>query len=129
MVEVKTYTAVIERDEAEGLWNAHLAEEDGVFTFGRSLEAARDHIIEAAQVWFDTDDVPLRFRIELGHDEPLVEEAHKARAAAAEATAWANHATTEAVVRLSKDGYSRRDVATLLEISHQRVQQLLDAAG
>jgi predicted RNase H-like HicB family nuclease len=126
MAEMKTYTAVIERDEAEGVWNAHLAEADGVFTFGRSLDAARTYIQEAAALWFDVDEVPLRYRIEIGPDGDLVDSAREARVRATEATDHANQATRQAATILTKNGYSRRDVAYLLGISYQRVQQILN---
>jgi predicted RNase H-like HicB family nuclease len=122
---MKNYTAVIERDEAEGVWEAELVEEPRVHTYGRTLDSARANIAEAAAVWFDVDEVPLRYRIEIGADVGFVEAAREARLVEEHARLEATQATRHAVTMLTKNGYSRRDVATLLEISHQRVQQIL----
>jgi predicted RNase H-like HicB family nuclease len=121
---MKCYTAVIERDATDGVWTAHLAEEPRVHTFGRTIDAAREHIQDAANLWFDHE-VRLHHRIELGNDANLVEEVGEARSAAETAHDHSSGITRRAVIVLTKNGYSRRDVATLLKISHQRVQQLL----
>jgi predicted RNase H-like HicB family nuclease len=122
-----TYTARYERDD-EGNWLAELVEEPRIHTWGRSLHTARAHIKEAAELWFDSDDLevvdqfPKWVSRPLARAVPAREKAEKAAEAAAEAT-------VNAVRSLTEQGLSRRDVADLLGVSYQRVQQLVAEAS
>jgi len=119
-----TYTARYERDP-DGNWLAELAEEPRIHTWGRSLATARVNIREAAELWFDTEELavveefPDWLRSPLDRALPAREEAERVVEAAAAAT-------LDAVRELTSNGLSRRDVADLLGISYQRVQQLVD---
>jgi predicted RNase H-like HicB family nuclease len=122
-----TYTAVLTRDPEPGVWTAQLAEEERVHTFGRSIQAALDHLKDAAALWFE---VPID-EIELVPDPvlPAMPRKHlcqalEARDAAETAVTFAQEWTSLVVSELSNYGLSRRDIAALLGISHQRVQQL-----
>ncbi|MEQ8719422.1 MAG: type II toxin-antitoxin system HicB family antitoxin [Acidimicrobiales bacterium] len=121
-----TCTARYERD-AEGNWLAELAEEPRVHTWARSLATTRAKIREAAELWFDIDELvvideyPTWVTSPLDLALPAREEAERVLEAAATAT-------LEAVRELTDNGLSRRDVADLLGISFQRVQQLVDQA-
>jgi predicted RNase H-like HicB family nuclease len=128
MVTVKTVTAVFQRDE-EGYWLVELAEEPRVHTYGRTLAKGRQHIFDAAALWFElapeeldlVEDIrlpaPVKARLELARRER--ENAQAAQDAAA-------GATREAARALVKEGrLSVRDAAEVLGLSHQRVQQLL----
>ena len=57
-----------------------------------------------------------------------IEAAKRARNEADDAAEKARQALTDAAFDLTGAGYSRRDIAILLGISHQRVQQLLDGS-
>ncbi len=119
-----TYTARYERD-ADGNWLAELAEEPRIHTWGRSLATARANIREATELWFDieeltvADEFPEWLRSPLDRALPAREEAERVVEAAASAT-------LDAVRDLTDHGLSRRDVADVLGISYQRVQQLVD---
>lgn len=119
-----TYTARYERD-ADGNWLAELAEEPRIHTWGRSLATTRTNIREAAELWFDieelavVDEFPTWLRSPLDRALPAREEAERVLEAAAAAT-------LDAVRELTDNGLSRRDVADLLGISFQRVQQLVE---
>lgn len=65
--------------------------------------------------------------IELTHQERTVTAgAHEAKTRADAAQALAQAALTSAARQLTSAGFSRRDAAFLLGLSHQRIQQLLD---
>jgi predicted RNase H-like HicB family nuclease len=125
----KTYTAVYEHDDAEDVWNVNIKGLTGCHTYGRSLRQAQTRIREALAVWLDQTPDSLTIRRHL--PDPLATVAHdvsRARTAAELAGAKAHQQTTEAVRVLTELGLSRRDAAELLGLSHQRVQQLLEAS-
>ncbi len=126
---MKTFTAVLSHAPAENVWEAHLAEENRVDTFGRSISAALDHLRNATALWYeiDPDDVELIADPQIPKlYRDAVRTAAKQRRKLAEAEMLANQATRNAVTGLVNLGLSRRDVGALLGISHQRVQQLVD---
>jgi len=120
--EVKTYRVVYEIDES-GHWIATVPTVRGCHTYGRSLSEARSRIREALSLFVTragaaklVDDVrlppPMR---------RLVLQYRSARAHAEE-----DRKRAEAAARQLATQLSRRDAADLLEISHQRVQQLAE---
>lgn len=122
-------TAVIERDE-DGIWIAELVEEPRCHTFGRTLAKAKQHIVEATSLWFevDEDDVSLECRVVVGDDyaDHAVGQALEARRDEHAAHERSVAATRDAVeVLVDKAGLSLRDAGELLDISFQRVHQLL----
>jgi len=126
------YTAQLRYEPAEEIWYANVAEEPRVHTFGRSVRAALDHLRDATALWFELDPGDIELIpdpiVPVGHRKVLAS-ARKARRELEQAEALAGVATKTAVVNLTRLGLSRRDVADLLGISHQRVQQLLEHEG
>lgn len=124
---MKKYTARYERDAA-GNWLAELVEEPRIHSWGRSLSSARTNIHEAAELWFETDDLALEEQYPSWIARPLAK-AIPARREAERAADEAARATVHAVRSLTDRGLSRRDVAEVLGLSYQRVQQLLAEAS
>ena len=125
----KTYVAVYERDETDDAWNVHIRGIDGCQTYGRSLRQAQARIREALAAWLDRDPAALEVRDELPPQlNAVARRVSRARAEAERAGTKAQAETAEAVKVLTDMGLSRRDAAELLGLSHQRVQQLLEAS-
>lgn len=124
----KTYVAVYQRDEIDDAWNVHIAGQNGCQTYGRSLRQAQSRIREALSVWLDCEPDVLTIRDEF---PPRLAEvaaaANRLRERAEQAEAKAKAETAHAARALTDLGLSRRDAAELLGLSHQRVQQLLEA--
>lgn len=131
----KRYTVRYELDEA-GAWNAQLKEIPGVLTHARSIGQARRYIREALALWLDDeaaaekaellDDV----RVEtIGGKNvvSLLSKVQKERRDLETLRATVTKNTEHAAKQLAKAGLSVRDVGELLGLSHQRVQQLLEA--
>ena len=129
MTAAKVYVAVYERDQQDDAWNVHIKGLPGCQTYGRSLRQAQSRIREALALWLDqdvttvvvSDQVPASLR-------EVAEGVAKARRNADRAGAEAQKQTALAVQKLTGLGLSRRDAAELLGLSHQRVQQLLEAS-
>jgi predicted RNase H-like HicB family nuclease len=122
-----TYTVVLRRDET-GAWIADVPSVPGCHTYGRSIHEAMSRAREALTLWVaDADDADLVPDIRIA---PALRTAARAgvraRTKAEVAQAAARQAIEDAARRLTAAGLSRRDVATLLGVSHQRIQQLLD---
>lgn len=125
----KTYVAVYERDSEDDAWNVHIKGLDGCQTYGRSLRQAQARIREALGLWLDRDPQTLLIRDELPTSlSAVADSVARARQEAERAGTKAQEETTRAVKRLTDLGLSRRDAAELLGLSHQRVQQLLEAS-
>jgi predicted RNase H-like HicB family nuclease len=124
----RRYVAIYERDRESDAWLVHVDGIDGCHTYGRTLRQAGERIEEALAVWLDRE--PGEFVIEHHWPDRITELAsvvEKARRASADASRAASDATMSAARRLATMGLSRRDTAEILGISHQRVQQLLNA--
>jgi predicted RNase H-like HicB family nuclease len=122
MAEVKTYRVVYALDES-GHWIATVPAVRGCHTYGRSLSEARSRIREALSLFVAhaataklVDNVRLPAPM-----ERLVAQYRNARALAEQERKKAETAARRLATQLS-----RRDAADLLEISHQRVQQLAE---
>jgi predicted RNase H-like HicB family nuclease len=128
MSRKKTYVAVYERDPDDA-WNVWIKGLDGCQTYGRSLRQARARIREALAAWLDCEPDTLTIRDELPASvASIADRVARARRQAEDAGTRAQRDTAEAVRRLTDLGLSRRDAAELLGLSHQRVQQLLEAS-
>lgn len=117
-------TARYQRQE-DLLWRAFVEESPDIHAAGRSLSAVQEQIRSAI--------------FEHGHLDPeiidhvdlpessreAVEAAAEARRVAAEAAERSAELTSQAARSLVTSGLSLRDVATVLGLSHTRVQQLL----
>jgi len=101
----------------------------GVYTHGRTLTKAEANAREALAAWFDVDDLESFELLPTINLEPaLISKAVEAKAkrdAVRVAEAEAAQLTTEVVMDLARSGLSTRDIAYILGISFQRVQQLL----
>jgi len=124
----KTYIAIYDHDSADDAWNVRIDGIEGCQTYGRSLRQARARIREALAVWLDRDPDHLVVHDRLPESLALVAEGLvQARREAERAGATAQAQTLQAVKELTSLGLSRRDAAELLGLSHQRIQQLLEA--
>jgi predicted RNase H-like HicB family nuclease len=124
----KTYVAVYERDAVDDAWNVRIDGLDGCQTYGRSLRQAQSRIREALGLWLDSD--PANLRIEDRMPAKLAAVAKRATTARHDAElagAKAQQQVAGAARELTDLGLSRRDTADLLGLSHQRIQQLVDA--
>lgn len=104
----------------------------GVYTHGRTLAKAEANAREALAAWFgeaEEDSFVLLPTINL---EPRLiskaVEAKQRRQALREQEAEAAKVTADAVSALASRGLSTRDIAYIVGISYQRVQQLLAAS-
>jgi predicted RNase H-like HicB family nuclease len=123
------YRVVIERDET-GEWLARVPSVPGCHTHGRTLEQVRRRIREALELWVDdARTADLRFEIRLpAAIKKELDHARTTRDRSARAQSEASDALSRAARDLTqKVGLSLRDAAELLDMSHQRVQQLLSA--
>lgn len=128
MSETKTYVAVYQRDEHDDAWNVHIKGLPGCQTYGRSLRQAQGRIREALALWLDKDADSLTVRDQVpAAVRALADGVAKARRTADRADAEARQRTAQAVKQLTDLGLSRRDAAELLGLSHQRIQQLVEA--
>lgn len=128
-VAALSYRVVIERDDT-GAWLARVPSVPGCHTYGRTLETARRRIREALELWVDdarTADLQFVIRLPPAINKEL-RRARTTRERSARAQGEASKAVSRAARALTREaGLSLRDAAELLEMSHQRVQQLLSA--
>ena len=125
----KTYVAVYERDRQDDAWNVHIEGFLGCHTYGRSLRQAQARIREALAAWLDREPDTLVIRDRLPKRFATVAESvTRARGEADRAGIKAQQRTAHAARMLTEAGLSRRDAAELLGLSHQRIQQLLEAS-
>ena len=120
------YTALFEQDES-GAWIVSVPGIRGCHSYGRSLNEARRRIREALGLFVrNARSVELSEEIRLPAEiRRAVEQGTSARERAERANTEAQRAVTTAARRMVDAGYSLRDVASLLGLSHQRVAQLL----
>jgi predicted RNase H-like HicB family nuclease len=122
-----TYEVVVNRDES-GAWIVGVPKIPGCHTYGRSLRQARGRIREALALWIDdADRADLRFTVRLPAEvRRELRRAFAARRRSETASEDARRVASRVTATLSnRYGMSRRDVAELLGLSHQRVQQIL----
>ena len=129
----KRYTVRYEIDES-GTWVATIPRLPGCITQGRSIAQARRRIREALAAYTGdaraAKQAVLVENIDLGalgrESADLIATVQRERAELEERKEAVTRATKHAAHRLAKAGLSVRDVGTLLGLSHQRVQQLLE---
>lgn len=124
----KKYVAVYERDRGGDAWNVRIEGLQGCQTYGRSLRQAQTRIREALAVWLDREPDELTIEDQLPATlTSVAAQVARARRDAERAGEKAQQRTNEAVKKLTGLGLSRRDAADVLGMSHQRIQQLVDA--
>lgn len=120
-------TANVQR--SGGWWAIEVPEVPGVFTQAKRLEQVADVVADAVSLMLDVPLASIEVTLVPVLPEPLAEDLHSAKEAAADAARAgdaASRAMRKVVAELRNDaGLSVRDVAALLEVSHQRVSQLL----
>jgi predicted RNase H-like HicB family nuclease len=125
----KTYVAIYERDKYDDAWNVRIEGVTGCQTYGRSLRQAQRRIRDALAVWLERDPDSLTIQDKLPSElAEVARKANEARAEAERAGTNAQRQAERAARILTARGLSRRDAAELLGLSHQRVQQLLEAS-
>ncbi len=129
VVEVSTYTVTYERDES-GWWFASVESVRGCHTQGRTIQEAERRIREALGLFVeDAGEAELVRDVKLPEDlERALEEYRAAR----EELERAQAASSEAAERVAGELSARlrlsvRDMATFLDLSHQRIQQIIAA--
>lgn len=109
-------------------WAITVPEVEGVFSQARRLDQVALQAADAVATMLDIEpaDVEVTVVPDVANEATAaaVAAALEASQAATAAAAVASSSTRAAVARLQGAGYSTRDVAALLGISHQRVSQL-----
>ena len=125
---MKRYKAIFERDES-GSWLARIPSVRGCHSYGRTLEQARARLREALGLWIDRpEDVVIEETIRLPADlRTAIERSRRTRERAEREQNNAQTQTRAAAEALVDEGVSLRDAGELLGLSHQRVQQLVQA--
>ena len=121
------YRVVFERDES-GSWIARVPSVRGCHTHGRTLDQARRRIREALSLWVeDSETAELHEEIRLpAQVRNAIRRSRAARRQARDERERAQAVMKQAAETLVDDvGLGLRDAGELLEISHQRVQQLV----
>ncbi len=141
-VNETNYTAEVERDDA-GNWIASVPALRGVHTHARTLASLRRYLQDAIALWLevglldagnpdphvDQESITVELQVKLpARARRAADTARRRRERARGAEAEAAAATREAARALVESGLSRRDAAEVLELSHQRVHQLLRSA-
>ncbi len=126
---MKTYDVTATREG--DWWIVTVPDLPGVFTQARRLEQVAPLATDAIALWLNkrVGSVSVHVHPVIPNAQSLVDAARAARGAAAESATVAATTTSAAVVRLAKVGLPLRDIGALLEISHQRAGQILEAAG
>jgi predicted RNase H-like HicB family nuclease len=126
MTNERSDTVVFERDET-GAWVAWVPSVPGCHTYGWSISQTSSRLRDALALWrADAPTARPEFRLPPDVQESIVAAQRSARRAEA-AVDHANAALAATVTVLARARFSRRDTAVLLGISHQRVQQILEA--
>ena len=129
--QVTTYAVRLDRDQG-GAWLARCIDVPGCHTYGRSLRQARSRIREALSLWVedaDTAELEFRYHFPAGWRE-AVDACRQTRARAIDAEKEALAIAAVVASELTQhQGLSMRDVAEMIGISHQRVQQIVVQHG
>ena len=112
----------------DGLWFVEVPSVRGCHTQGKSVAQERERIREALGFRDDADSVELREEFKLPAElRNMVVHFLATRAKAKALEVEAQAAARKAAAALKKRSFTVRDAGEVLELSHQRVQQLLEA--
>lgn len=118
----------VEAERSGGWWAISVIEIPGVFSQVRTLSGvehmAREAIGLMLEVAPDSFDIVVREALEPSTEESI-RAAQAARREAAASQGVASAALRHAARTLSQQGLPQRDIGRLLDLSHQRVAQLL----
>lgn len=113
-------------------WLVEDMDEPRIHSFGRTLAKARSNIIDAAALWYEVHPESIEivsvFDIS-GEAFKLLEQLQQARADAARHEEAVRNLTSQAVQELLNRRVSMRDAAEILQLSHQRIQQIAAKLG
>lgn len=123
---MRTYIAVCQRSGS--WWSISVPEIKGLHSQARRLDQVEDMARDAIALMLD---VPAEtFAVEVRPElPPAAARAVEARRAAKEASKKAEGGTTEAVRALLADGFTVRDIGTMLGLSPQRISQITHQAA
>jgi len=125
---MKRYAAIFERDDS-GSWLARIPSIRGCHTYGRTLKQARTRLREALGLWIERpEQAVIEEDVHLPADlRVAIQRSRRTRERAEWEQENAQEQTRAAAVALVDEGVSLRDAGELLGLSHQRVQQLVQA--
>jgi DNA-directed RNA polymerase specialized sigma24 family protein len=113
---------------SEGWWAVEVPEIKGLFTQARRLDQVKAMVLDAASLLTDRPESDFEVALEVdlpGHVGDWVESVHRYAETAREAQAEASHLARKAAHELAVEGLPLRDIGSILDVSHQRVGQLL----
>jgi len=125
---MKRYAAIFERDDS-GSWLARIPSIRGCHTYGRTLKQARTRLREALGLWIERpEQAVIEEDVHLPADlRVAIQRSRRTRERAEWEQENAQEQTRAAAVALVDEGVSLRDAGEPLGLSHQRVQQLVQA--
>lgn len=119
------YQAVYERD-SDGRWLVRVPAISGCHTHGRTIEQARERIREALSLFVaDADRAEIEDKVSLPVPiQQLVKQTLRARQRLERDQVVLFSTQERAVKALKRRGLSYRDAGQVLDLSHQRVEQI-----
>ena len=131
--KVPAYTARVRQDpKNSNYWLADLVDEPRVHTFGRSMPEAVQHLEEATKLWYRMDaQDPIKLKVRLGEDiDADLDKTELLRDLMAAVTSqWNEHVQRLVSTLVGDRKLSLREVGTILELSPQRIHQLVRAVA
>ncbi len=127
MADMTTYRAILTRDPGEGVWLVGVPDIQGCHTWAKTLKSARANTVEVIKLCLGSDEA---FTIDEEIDLPAGHEAldsiNAARSDLDRARSSLSEAQRSAAMTLvNEEGLSLRDAGDMMDLSFQRVQQLV----
>jgi predicted RNase H-like HicB family nuclease len=128
-MSAQTYRAIVTREGRD--WLADVPELEGAHTFARTLPKLMQYVREVIVLAEDLPDEAMKdldidFVYHTGDPDidRVAQKVRRDRIKIAKAEKTLRSSTTITARKLLRSGMSTRDVATILDISHQRVDQI-----